>query len=209
MKTILVAEDQLIVRQGLKMMIEHGGKYKVIEASNGAEAVEQVLTHHIDLILMDVRMPVMNGIDAIRHIRAQKKDAKVVVLTTFADKEYALESLKQGAIGYMLKDADMNRLVSSIEKALNGEMIIDGQVAAKVVPSLLHHSTKSIKNIPDLTDREREIVRKVGQGLSNAEIAAELYLTIGTVKNYISQLFIKLSVRDRTQLAIFALKNEI
>ncbi len=190
-------------------MIEHGGKYKVIEASNGAEAVEQVLTHHIDLILMDVRMPVMNGIDAIRHIRAQKKDAKVVVLTTFADKEYALESLKQGAIGYMLKDADMNRLVSSIEKALNGEMIIDGQVAAKVVPSLLHHSTKSIKNIPDLTDREREIVRKVGQGLSNAEIAAELYLTIGTVKNYISQLFIKLSVRDRTQLAIFALKNEI
>lgn len=190
-------------------MIEHSGKYRVIEASNGYEAVDQAMLHHIDLILMDVRMPVLDGIQATKQIRSQKKEMKIVVLTTFADEEYALESLKQGATGYMLKDADMTSLVDSIERALQGELILDGQVAAKVVPSLLKRSKAEQVTLPDLTDRERDIVRKVGQGLSNAEIASELYLTVGTVKNYISQLFLKLNVRDRTQLAIFALKHEV
>ncbi|GAF17318.1 two-component response regulator [Bacillus sp. JCM 19046] len=191
------------------MMIEHGGNYRVMEASNGAEAIDQVLKNHVDLILMDVRMPVMDGIQATKQIRMQNKQVKIVILTTFADEEYALESLKQGASGYMLKDADMTSLVASIERALSGELILDGQVAAKVVPALLKRTEPNNEKLPDLSEREREIVRKVGQGLSNAEIANELYLTVGTVKNYISQLFLKLEVRDRTQLAILALKHDV
>lgn len=135
---------------------------------------------------------------------------KIVMLTTFIDERYAIEALKAGAKGYILKDADMESLFATIEKALLGELVLDGQVAAKVMPKLLQHSAPQEKEqIPPLAEREKEIIRLVGQGRNNAEIAAELYLSVGTVKNYISQLFIKLGVRDRTQLAIFAVKHDI
>lgn len=202
-------EDQPIVRQGLKMMIEYGGEYDVQEASDGLEAVKIALSHHLDLILMDVRMPNMDGIHAVKEIRRLKKQAKIVMLTTFADEDYALQSLKLGANGYMLKDADRDSLMLSIKKALDGEMILDGQVASKIIPTLLEQNQVEQRATPNLTERERDIVRMVGEGLSNAEIAEALFLTVGTVKNYISQLFLKLHVRDRTQLAIYSIKNQI
>ncbi len=202
-------EDQPIVRQGLKMMIEYGGEYDVQEASDGLEAVKIALSHHLDLILMDVRMPNMDGIHAVKEIRRLKKQAKIVMLTTFADEDYALQSLKLGANGYILKDADRESLMLSIKKALDGEMILDGQVASKIIPTLLEQNQVVQRATPDLTERERDIVRMVGEGLSNAEIAKALFLTVGTVKNYISQLFLKLHVRDRTQLAIYSIKNQI
>lgn len=210
MKTILLAEDQQIVRQGLKMMIEHRQRYQVIEAENGQEAVDLAGRHVIDLVLMDVRMPVMTGIEATKRMIERDPNVKIVMLTTFIDERYAIEALKAGAKGYILKDADMESLFATIEKALLGELVLDGQVAAKVMPKLLQHSAPQEKEqIPPLAEREREIIRLVGQGRNNAEIAAELYLSVGTVKNYISQLFIKLEVRDRTQLAIFAVKHHI
>ncbi|MFP7289018.1 two-component response regulator [Niallia circulans] len=210
MKTILLAEDQQIVRQGLKMMIEHRQRYQVIEAENGQEAVDLAGRHVIDLVLMDVRMPVMTGIEATKRMIERDPNVKIVMLTTFIDERYAIEALKAGAKGYILKDADMESLFATIEKALLGELVLDGQVAAKVMPKLLQHSAPQEKEqIPPLAEREREIIRLVGQGRNNAEIAAELYLSVGTVKNYISQLFIKLGVRDRTQLAIFAVKHHI
>lgn len=202
-------EDQPIVRQGLKMMIEYGGEYDVLEASDGIEAVKIALSYHLDLILMDVRMPNMDGIHAVKEIRRLKKQAKIVMLTTFADEEYALQSLKLGANGYILKDADRDSLMLSIKKALDGEMILDGQVASKIIPTLLEQNQVAQRETPDLTERERDIVRMVGEGLSNAEIAEVLFLTVGTVKNYISQLFLKIHVRDRTQLAIYSIKNQI
>ncbi|WP_099305312.1 response regulator [Bacillus sp. Marseille-P3800] len=208
-KQILIVEDQPIVRQGLKMMIEYGGEYDVQEASDGLEAVKIALSHHLDLILMDVRMPNMDGIHAVKEIRRLKKQAKIVMLTTFADEDYALQSLKLGANGYILKDADRESLMLSIKKALDGEMILDGQVASKIIPTLLEQNQVVQRATPDLTERERDIVRMVGEGLSNAEIAKALFLTVGTVKNYISQLFLKLHVRDRTQLAIYSIKNQI
>ncbi|GAF20859.1 LOW QUALITY PROTEIN: two-component response regulator [Bacillus sp. JCM 19047] len=207
-KQILLAEDQLIVRQGLKMMLEFDGMYKTLEANNGLEAVQLTMTHHVDLILMDVRMPMMNGIEAVKEIRNTNKEVRIVMLTTFADEEYALESLKLGANGYILKDADRENLLMSIEKALKGEFILDGQVAAKVIPTLLERKQSSRTEIPFLSEREIEITRMVGEG-SNAEISEALFLTIGTVKNYVSQLFTKLDVRDRTQLAIYAVKHNI
>ncbi|XOQ15203.1 MAG: DNA-binding response regulator [Shouchella clausii] len=210
MKTILLAEDQQIVRQGLKMMIEHRQRYQVIEAENGQEAVDLAGRHVIDLVLMDVRMPVMTGIEATKRLIERDPNVKIVMLTTFIDERYAIEALKAGAKGYILKDADMESLFATIEKALLGELVLDGQVAAKVMPKLLQHSAPQEKEqIPPLAEREKEIIRLVGQGRNNAEIAAELYLSVGTVKNYISQLFIKLGVRDRTQLAIFAVKHHI
>ncbi|KKI87280.1 LuxR family transcriptional regulator [Shouchella clausii] len=192
------------------MMIEHRQRYQVIEAENGQEAVDLAGRHVIDLVLMDVRMPVMTGIEATKRLIERDPNVKIVMLTTFIDERYAIEALKAGAKGYILKDADMESLFATIEKALLGELVLDGQVAAKVMPKLLQHSAPQEKEqIPPLAEREKEIIRLVGQGRNNAEIAAELYLSVGTVKNYISQLFIKLGVRDRTQLAIFAVKHDI
>lgn len=192
------------------MMIEHRQSYQVIEAENGQEAVDLAGRHVIDLVLMDVRMPVMTGIEATKRMIERDSKAKIVMLTTFIDERYAIEALKAGAKGYILKDADMESLFATIEKALLGELVLDGQVAAKVMPKLLQHSApQEEEQVPPLAEREKEIIRLVGQGRNNAEIAAELYLSVGTVKNYISQLFIKLGVRDRTQLAIFAVKHHI
>lgn len=156
MKTILLAEDQQIVRQGLKMMIEHRQRYQVIEAENGQEAVDLAGRHVIDLVLMDVRMPVMTGIEATKRLIERDPNVKIVMLTTFIDERYAIEALKAGAKGYILKDADMESLFATIEKALLGELVLDGQVAAKVMPKLLQHSAPQEKEqIPPLAEREK------------------------------------------------------
>lgn len=210
MKMILLAEDQQIVRQGLKMMIEHNGPYRVLEAKNGEEAVLRYDHERVDLVLMDVRMPVMTGLEATKRIREKHPASRIVMLTTFADDEYALEALELGALGYLLKDVDVDRLLASIQGALAGEMVLDGQVAAKVVPKLVQRSSSTQKKpAPELTEREITIIRLVGEGKSNKEIAQELHLTVGTVKNYVSHLFTKLDLRDRTQLAIYALKHNL
>lgn len=210
MKTILVAEDQQIVRQGLKMMIEQNGPYRVLEAENGEAAVLCYERERADLVLMDVRMPVMTGLEATKRIREKDPASRIVMLTTFADDAYALEALELGALGYLLKDVDVDRLMSSIQGALNGEMVLDGQVAARVVPQLVQRSS-SVRKAPAhaLTEREIAIIRLVGEGKNNTEIAQELHLTVGTVKNYVSHLLTKLDLRDRTQLAIYALKHDL
>lgn len=210
MKTILLAEDQQIVRQGLKMMIEQNGPYRVLEAKNGEEAVLCYDDQRVDLVLMDVRMPVMTGLEAAKRIRERYPASRIVMLTTFADDAYALEALQLGALGYLLKDVDVNRLLTSIEGALAGEMVLDGQVAAKVVPKLVQRSTPvRPKPAHDLTEREVAIIGLIGEGKNNTEIAQELHLTVGTVKNYVSHLLAKLDLRDRTQLAIYALKHDL
>ncbi|MED3647387.1 response regulator transcription factor [Halalkalibacterium halodurans] len=211
MANLLLAEDQHLVRQGLKMMIEQDETLHVIaEASNGQEAVEAYERYLIDLVLMDVRMPGKTGLEATKEIRARHPEAKILILTTFADDEYALEALKYGACGYLLKDADADRLIHSIKSALNGGMSLDDTVAAKVLPRLLHQQTGEVEErTARLTKRELAVVKLVGEGKSNQEIADALFLSVGTVKNYISQALDKLELRDRTQLAIYAVKQQL
>jgi DNA-binding NarL/FixJ family response regulator len=206
---ILIAEDQKLVRQGLKMMIETDPEMKVTgEAANGLEALELSEQNLYDIIILDIRMPEMDGLEAARRILSRNPAQKVLMLTTFNDDAYALEALKIGASGYMLKDADAEALIRSIRSALSGGLSIEEHVAAKVMPKLLKR-TETPQVDPSLTPRELDIIRRVGEGRSNKEIADELALSVGTVKNHISIILDKLELRDRTQLAIYAIRHDI
>lgn len=209
MLRILLVEDQIIVRQGLKVILEQDINMQVThEANNGREAIDILEKHLVDFIMMDVRMPVMNGIEATRKIKRQWPDIKILILTTFNDDEYALEALKEGANGFLLKTANPNRLIEAVHSCMQGGLTLHDEVAAKVMPRLLQHADKPSVDI-DLSPRELHITKLVGEGLTNKEIANELYLSIGTVKNHLTQILQKLALRDRTQLAIFAVKHDI
>ncbi|AQX55363.1 response regulator transcription factor [Priestia flexa] len=206
---ILLVEDQSIVRSGIKMMIEQDAALCVrAEASNGKEALEQLERHMIDLVIMDVSMPIMNGIESTQKIKAQWPTIRVLMLTTFNDEEYAMQALQYGANGFMLKTADPEHLIQSIHSCMNGGLSIHDHVTAKIMPRLLRKEAADPIQI-ELTKRERELVKLVGEGKTNKEIAAELYLSIGTVKNHLTQILHKLELRDRTQLAIYAVKNHL
>ncbi|MCG1023726.1 response regulator transcription factor [Sutcliffiella horikoshii] len=211
MINILLAEDQALVRQGIKVMIEQHPSFRVVaEVATGKEAVDAYEKHLVDLVLMDVRMPVMTGIEATKVIRQRDPKAKVLILTTFADDEYAMEALKLGALGYLLKDADAASLLTSIESCLKGGISIDASVAGKVVPRLINRPQEtSVMELVELTSRERSILQLVGDGKNNQEIAEALHLSVGTVKNHVTAILQKLGLRDRTQLAIFAIRNGI
>jgi DNA-binding NarL/FixJ family response regulator len=206
---VLLVEDQVIVRSGLKMMIEQDNSFSVVaEADNGLEALEQIEKHIIDIVIMDIRMPIMNGIEATRKIKERWKDVHILILTTFNDDEYAVQALREGADGFLLKTADPKTLIDAIHSSLKGGMKIDDEVAAKLMPKLLKKSPAKPANFP-LSQREYAITSLVGQGKTNKEIAEKLHLSVGTVKNHITQILNKLDLRDRTQLAIFAVKHDI
>ncbi len=209
MFNILLVEDQALVRQGLKMMIEQDPQLKVVaEAENGLEALHKMEQHIIDLVIMDVRMPVMNGLEATRKMKERWPDVKILILTTFNDDEYAVQALKDGANGFLLKTAEQQKLIQAIYSCMKGGMTIHEDVAAKMMPKLLQKSKQVQVDIP-LSPRELMIAKLVGEGKTNKEIAAELHLSIGTVKNHITQILQKLQLRDRTQLAIYAIKHDI
>lgn len=207
---ILLVEDQTIVRNGLKMILELDEQFKVkAEASNGMEALDQLQKHPIDLVMMDIRMPKMNGMEATKQIKSQYPDVKVIILTTFEDEEYAYQTLKDGANGFLLKSSEPERLLSSIHSVLNGGLALQEGIAAKLMPMLLHRTveSKNEKISITFTERELSIVKLVGEGKSNKEIANSLFLSVGTVKNHITNILQELDLRDRTQLAIYAVKN--
>lgn len=209
---ILLVEDQAIVRNGLKMIIEQDHEFQIVaEANNGIEALEILEKVHIDLILMDVRMPEMNGIEATKRIKSRFPKMKILILTTFDDEEYAYQTLKDGAMGFLLKSSEPEKLLSSIHSILNGGLVIQEGVAAKLMPKLLRsqHSLQYEKQAIPLTERELEIVKLVGEGKTNKEIANTLYLSVGTVKNHITNILHELELRDRTQIAIYAIKSGI
>ncbi|WP_188207503.1 response regulator [Alkalibacillus aidingensis] len=211
MTRILLAEDQSLVMQGLKMMIETDDDLRVTgEASDGEIAIKLCEEQWFDVAILDIRMPKIDGLEVAKIIRERWPEMKVLMLTTFNDDEYALEALRIGAHGYMLKDADAEWLIKSIKSCLAGGLQIQGEVAAKVVPRLLHKQKRETSGLNDLlTPREIDILRRIGEGKSNKEIAQDLALSVGTVKNHISGLLDKLELRDRTQLAIYAIRNQI
>ncbi|MFC4024737.1 response regulator [Oceanobacillus longus] len=208
---VLLVEDQAIVRQGLKVILEQDEKILVThEASNGLEAVEIVKKHPFDVIMMDVRMPKMNGIEATRIIREQFPAIKILILTTFNDDEYAYQALKQGASAFLLKTSEPNKLIEAVYSAMKGGLTLDDEVAAKVMPRLLQKADKPTPVLAiELTEREVMITKLVGEGKTNKEIAGALYLSVGTVKNHITTILQKIDLRDRTQLAIYAVKHDI
>lgn len=205
----LLVEDQAIVRQGLKVILEQDENIRIThEAENGQQAIQLLEKHMIDFIMMDIRMPVMNGIEATRIIKQQWPDIKILVLTTFNDDEYAVQALKEGANGFLLKTAESEKLIDAIYSVMKGGMTIHDDVAAKVFPKLLNRQEKE-KSTIDFSSRELSIIKLVGEGKTNKEISEELFLSVGTVKNHITQILHKIGLRDRTQLAIYAVKHDI
>jgi DNA-binding NarL/FixJ family response regulator len=208
MWNVLIVEDQSIVRQGLRLMLEQDNQIKVVaEAENGEEAIKKMESQVIDVVLMDIRMPVMNGLEATRRIKKRWPLVKILILTTFNDDEYAIQALKDGANAFLLKTSDKDVLLNAVHSCFHGGLPIHEEVVAKVMPRLLQRIEKKL-DIP-LSSRELDITRLVGEGKTNKEIADELFLSVGTVKNHITQVLHKLELRDRTQLAIFAIKNDI
>lgn len=206
---VLIVEDQSIVRQGLRMIVEQDSEIKVVgEAENGLEALKVLETVGVDVALMDIRMPIMNGIEASHKIKDRWPYVKILILTTFNEEDYALQALKEGVNGFLLKTSDGPKLIGAIKSCFEGGMAIHEQVAAKVMPRLLEKTNEDKVHL-DLTPRELEILKRVGRGHTNKEIASDLYLSIGTVKNHLTQILHKLDLRDRTQLAIFAVKNDL
>ncbi|MGF7013682.1 DNA-binding NarL/FixJ family response regulator [Ornithinibacillus bavariensis] len=206
---VLLVEDQAIVRQGLKVILEQDKNIKVThEAENGLQAIEILEKYTIDFIMMDVRMPVMNGIEATRMIKKRWPEVKILILTTFNDDDYAMTALKEGANGFLLKTSDSTKLIEAVHSCMHGGLTIHDEVAAKVMPKLLQSARREAVTI-DLSPRELSITKLVGEGKTNKEISEELFLSIGTVKNHITQILQKTGLRDRTQLAIFAIKHEL
>ncbi len=198
-----------MVRQGLKAIIETDEEIRVTgEADNGKTAVSLCERQSFDVAILDIRMPEMDGIEAAKILRSRFPRMKILMLTTFDDNQYILDALKLGASGYMLKNGDTESLIRSIKSALSGGLSLEDQVAAKVMPVLLQNQEETTID-PTLTPRERAILTCIGEGLNNKETAARLGLSVGTVKNQTSHILDKLELRDRTQLAIYAIRRRL
>jgi DNA-binding NarL/FixJ family response regulator len=210
--TVLVVDDQRLVREGIASLLEIQEGVRVVgQAVNGAEAIEKALSMCPDVVLMDVRMPVMDGVAATDRIRRQLPACQVLMLTTFDDDEYILKSLQAGAVGYLLKDIPASQLAEAIRLAHAGIFQLGSSVAGKLVDMLGNVSTAAPTPVPlalpfqhDLTDRELEVLRLLGAGATNREIADKLVVSEGTVKNHVSSILSRLGLRDRIQAALYA-----
>ena len=207
MTDVLVVDDQELVRAGLRAILESNGVDVVGEAANGAAAVQLAAELHPDVVLMDVRMPVLDGIEATRRVVDAGGDTRVLMLTTFDLNEYVYDALRAGASGFLLKDAGPEQLLSAIRAVQSGDAV----VAPSATRRLLDHVTDALPGgtgedprLERLTPREREVLVEVARGRSNAEIAGDLFMAEATVKTHVGRLLTKLDQRDRVQLTVFA-----
>ncbi|HEU4600081.1 MAG TPA: response regulator transcription factor [Solirubrobacterales bacterium] len=205
---VLLAEDQALVRDGLRMMLAAEPDIEVVgEAADGKQALELVRRLVPDVALMDVRMPELNGIEATRRLAAAGSPVRVLVLTTFDLDEYVYEAMRAGASGFLLKDARREQLAAAIRAVSAGEMLIDPAVTRRLVEDFCRRPPPTT-GIPaaaeELTERELEVARAVARGLTNAQIAGDLYLGETTVKSHIANILAKLNLRDRVQIVVFA-----
>ena len=202
---VLLVDDQALFRAGIRMLVSSQLDMEIAgEAGNGQEALDAVAAHRPDVVLMDIRMPVMDGLTATAEILARPEPPRVVMLTTFDLDEAAARAIRQGASGFLLKDADPEFLLAAIRTVHSGSSVI----AASATRELFAHFTPEPRPVPEsyaaLTEREQEIFALAARGLSNAEIAGREYLSEATVKTHISRILTKLSLRDRVQLVVFA-----
>jgi NarL family two-component system response regulator LiaR len=177
-------------------------------AEDGAAAVEMVNMEKPDLVLMDLKMPVMNGVEATRQIRTRYPEVKVLVLTTYADDRWVFDAIQAGASGYLLKDTPRDELVKAVKGTSTGKTYVDPAIAGKVLEQVSSHQTQPATLVTDkLTEREVEVLRLIARGFSNADIAERLFLSEGTVRNHVSAILAKLNVSDRTQAAVIAIQH--
>ncbi|MEU9982678.1 response regulator transcription factor [Streptomyces sp. NPDC050856] len=206
---VLIVDDQMMVREGFSVLLNAMPDIEVVgEAVNGREAIAQVAALRPDVVLMDIRMPELNGIDATREIVAADGDAKVLVLTTFDLDEYVYQALRAGASGFLLKDASARQLADGVRVVAAGEALLAPTVTKRLITEFAKAAgtprPPALAQVGDLTERETEVLVLIAQGLSNAEIASHLVVAESTIKTHVSRVLVKLGLRDRTQAAVFA-----
>ena len=207
---ILIADDHHVVRRGLVFFLKTQQGIEIIgEAKNGQEAVELAAQMTPDIILMDLDMPVMNGIEATRQIKAQNPLIKIMMLTSFSDQDHVIPAIEAGASGYQLKDIEPDELVRAIKQLMDGE----NQLHPKATTHLLTHFNNRNKPektpLDELTKREMDVLKEIAKGKSNKEIALSLFITEKTVKTHVSNILAKLGLADRTQAALYAVRNRV
>jgi DNA-binding NarL/FixJ family response regulator len=205
----IIVDDQKIVRDGLKMILSLDDQINILgEAGNGKELMEIVPEMMPDVILMDIRMPIMDGVETTKAIKEKYPDIKIIILTTFNEDEFIFKGLKNGANGYILKDSDSDILINAIKTAYKGNILLNPEVTKKIV-NVLNNNLNQNKDLENdeklklLTTRELDVAKLVADGKSNKSICEELFLTEGTVKNYVTKILDKLELDNRTELAIY------
>lgn len=213
---VVIADDMQIIREGIKMMLSLDDEIEVVgECINGKELLDVLEVSLPDVVLMDIKMPVIDGVEATRLVKEKYGKVKVLILTTFNDDEYIFEALKNGASGYMLKDAKSDELSRGIKTVYEGKTLLHPDVATRLVEAfntLKEEKDSEALPIIDeklkvLTPRELELAKLIGSGRSNKEISSELYISEGTVKNYVSKILEKLELKSRTELILYMTKS--
>jgi DNA-binding NarL/FixJ family response regulator len=209
---VLIADDQALVRAGFRMILEAEEDMEVVgEAADGREAVAEARRLRPDVVLMDVRMPDVDGIDATRRLLGDGSDAKVVMLTTFDMDEYVYDALRAGASGFLLKDVPPEQLVAGIRAVASGDALLAPSVTRRVIEEFVRRPPDSMRTAPpelaELTARELEVLKLMARGLANAEIAKELFVSETTVKTHVAHVLMKLKLRDRVQAVVFAYES--
>jgi DNA-binding NarL/FixJ family response regulator len=205
--SVLIADDQDLVREGLRMMIEAEPDMRVVaEAGSGAEAITAARAHDPDVVLMDVRMPQIDGIEATRRLVAAGVRARVLMLTTFDLDEYVYKAMKSGASGFLLKDTRRDQLAAAIRAVAHGDQLLAPSITRRLIADFCARPDPSAVHQPadQLSARERDVILCIARGLSNAEVAAELYLAETTVKSHVARILAKLGLRDRVQIVVYA-----
>ncbi len=206
---IMLVDDHALIRQGLGKILGLDPELEIVtEAADGAAAVASVRQHQPDVVLMDINMPVMNGLEATRIIKQEYPEIGVIALTIHDDEEYVFELVNIGVSGYVLKDVEAETLIDAVKQVAAGKSIIHPDITAKLLDEFkrLHRNET---DIPKLTSREKEVLQSIVKGLSNKAIGEQLYISEKTVKNHITNILRKLDLHDRTQAAIFAVKNNL
>jgi DNA-binding NarL/FixJ family response regulator len=208
---VLVADDQSMVRAGFRMLLSGDGDIEVVaEASNGLEAVEKAARFELDVVLMDIRMPELDGLEATRRILAADASARILILTTFDLDEYVYEALSAGASGFVLKDDPPEQLIAAIHTVAAGDALLSPTVTKRVIREFARTPRPTPpKELDELSDRERDVFRLIARGLSNAEIGQELYISETTVKTHVTHILQKLELRDRVQAVVLAYQTGV
>lgn len=208
--TVIIVDDHALMREGLKKILELDDDIDVIgQAGDGEEALEKIKEHKPDVVLLDINMPKVSGIEVLRRAKDLGIESKIIMLTIHDDREYLQETIKIGANGYVLKDSDADSLIKAIKDVAKGKTYVQPSIATLLVEEIKEEEDEVTVKINSLTKREYEVLTVIAEGLNNREIAERLFISEKTVKNHVSNIFRKLEVNDRIQAAIFAFKNNI
>jgi DNA-binding NarL/FixJ family response regulator len=207
---VLIVDDHSVVRMGLKMFFDHQPDIEVVgEAADGSEGVAMARRLEPDVVLMDLLMPTMDGVTAIGRIKAERPDIEIVTMTSFIEEEKVTAALEAGASGYVLKDAEAEEVANAVRSAFAGEVHLDPAVARLLAQRMRAKKTPEDELAEPLTDREKDVLRLLGQGMSNKEIGSELFITERTARTYVSNILGKLGLASRTQAALYAVEHKL